>query len=144
MCEMWLNKFIFIAASRTTHTRFYTCPLCRHKRHIALSLTLTLSSTLTVTHTLLSVQGGELDHHADIAAILAENVGGSSAGWSCRCVGVLEARKMLLPGLVHDPQLAVLEARALEAPVFEEDAPARARVLVSLRLAWAKSSQGWG
>ena len=47
---------------------------------------------------------------------------------------------MLLPGLVHDPQLAVLEVRALEAPVSKEDAPARARVLVSLRLAWAKSS----
>ena len=59
-------------------------------------------------------------------------------------VSVLEAREMLLPGLVHDPQLAVLKVRALEAPVSEEDAPARARVLVSLRLVWVKSSQAWG
>jgi len=53
---------------------------------------------------------------------------------------VLEAREMLLPGPVHDAQLAVLKVQALEGPVSEEDAPARARVLVSLRLAWAKSS----
>ncbi len=143
MCEMWLNKFIFIAASRTTHTRFYTCPLCRHKRHIALSLTLTLA--LSLSHTLCFQSRAK---NSIIKPILPRFL----SKWltALQRVGlvdasVLEARKMLLPGLVHDPQLAVLEVRALEAPVSEEDAPARARVLVSLRLAWAKSSQRvWG
>ena len=52
-------------------------------------------------------------------------------------VPVLEARAV-------DAQLAVLKVRALATSALFKDAPARARVLISLRLAWAKKAQASG
>ena len=53
-------------------------------------------------------------------------------------VRTLEARDLLAEP-VHQAELAFLEVRALEAPVRKEDAPARARMVVSLGLAWANT-----
>ena len=57
-------------------------------------------------------------------------------------VRTLEARDLLAEP-VHQAELAVLEVRALKAPVREEDAPARARMEPRLVWGWrGRKAQG--
>jgi len=83
----------------------------------------------------------QVDNPDDIASLLAEKVDGCSAGGSCPRV-VSRSAQSSGPGPAEEAQLAVLEVRALANSALFEDAPARARVLFSSRLAWAKSSGG--